>query len=558
MAVIRSAAAAMILAGFLTACATAPAEISEEPSPAVPAERTKFAETDVDEVPPVDIPPETGGERQDVGDSGLPSGESGITGQVPAEADSEVDPEADPDAVPNVNLPEPVPETASDKGKKPRSIPGLSPGSDLPLPRESGVSPVPALSPPADSPESSGDGPEEAALNIPDGTSGPENRTVSDDSAGGGESEPPPVNPLLVEDVPYREPAARKADPAPQPVPSESSAPPASTIPVPSGPIPEIRDPRAGPETPTVRQEPAAEPEGTEPLKSGNNGAAVGLELITPGEQAAAPSRWMESPGEFTVLLEGQGWVFRSDLSTPGSWRFLGRELDGQSTRFTFLFDEPGDWNLVFERQDLSSGGSERALRVVRVGGDGNPVVENGPLSRRDGASIPGDMPDSPAERTAAAREAADAGRSAEALGYWSKDADRDDRIGRDARAAIVEEAARTGSVGPLVTWLPEYIEDGADPAVLMAALRVLENQMGYDDSTALVVEELAGNTADPRRPEWLYRLARILEKPGESRDLDRSAALYRQVIEDWPLTEWRDLSEERLAWLERHYFRVR
>ena len=280
--------------------------------------------------------------------------------------------------------------------------------------------------------------------------------------------------------------------------------------------------------------------------------------LVDPEELAAAPSRWLGGPGEFSIVLDGQGWVFRSDLSTPGSWRFLSRERAGNGTRFNFLFEEPGSWSLIFERQDLSSGGSEQAVRIVRVGDEDGPVVENGPPVGDLTEAIPGTMPGDPDERAEAALLAARAGRPDEAMALWEKDAPRSDEAGRRARAALMEQAANTGAVIPLVTWLPRYLKDGADPDVLSSALDLLESQAGYSVQTRDILETLAGIDDDPRRPEWLYRLARRLEEPGEGRNMDRSAALYRQVVAQWPLTVWRDLSEERLIWLQRHYFRVR
>ena len=121
-----------------------------------------------------------------------------------------------------------------------------------------------------------------------------------------------------------------------------------------------------------------------------------------------------------------------------------------------------------------------------------------------------------------------------------------------------MENAADTGSIGPLVTWLPKYLGDKPDAETLAAALDAFEGQAGYESESLQILEELAEIDFGIRRPEWLYRLASYLEKPGPERNLDRSAVLYQEVISSWPLTVWRDLSEERLLWLQRHYFRVR
>ena len=296
---------------------------------------------------------------------------------------------------------------------------------------------------------------------------------------------------------------------------------------------------RAASESPPGRSDPEAPPDDNPP-------DAPVFSALAP----EAPERFLDEPGEFSVTLEGQSWVFRSDLSTPGSWRYLNRERAGDSTRFHFRFDETGSWNLVFDRQDLSGGGTERRVRQVKVGED------HGPLD----LAIPGKGPlyGDPGSRFDAARDAAAAGRYDEAFSLWEADAGRAGPEGARFREAIVREAAGVGATGPLVTWLGPYIEDGGDPDVLAAVLETLENKAGYDNRVISVLDALLDSDSGPRRPEWLFRLASHLEKPGELRDLDRAAELYREVVDGWPLSSWRDPAEERIIWIERHYFRIR
>lgn len=288
--------------------------------------------------------------------------------------------------------------------------------------------------------------------------------------------------------------------------------------------------------------------------------AAVGAEQpiqVSEADSAtseAATAHLMESPGELTITLESIGWIFRSDRSTPGTWRFLGREIIGDSTNFRFLFNEVGRWNFVFERQDISGGESEEVIREVAVSeGDGSirgsiSIATPNPNSDR--------LPSNADARYAAALSASEAGRADEAIKYYEQDASRNDSAGARARAALVETAAKSGAVGSLLTWIPRYLEENPKPEVLRAALEVFTGEAGYDAQSRAILEKLAESEND--YPEWPYRLALLLEKPGEERNLDRAARLYQEVINRWPLSEWRDRSEERLLWLQRHYFRVR
>ncbi len=335
-------------------------------------------------------------------------------------------------------------------------------------------------------------------------------------------------NPLLTEDRPYQPPNDTEL---------KTNQPPSD---IPAAELSQAAD------TPLIAPDAVSDPE-------------LDFSFNDPAVSAAAPSRLLESPGEFTISLEGSGWIFRSDRSSPGSWRFLERRIEGNSTAFRFIFTESGNWNLVFERQDLSSGGSENAVRNVMVGEDGGETfINNGPFPEPVDSPIPGIMPTDAASRNDAAITAADEGRIAEAMEYWEHDADRNDEAGIRARASLMEHAARSGSITALLTWLPEFLNDNPDPEILAEVLDVFEGQAGYEEPGKSVLEKLAETDEGLRRPEWLYRLAFYLEQPGENRDLDQSAAIYQEVITNWPLSNWRDKSEERLLWLQRHYFRVR
>ena len=338
-----------------------------------------------------------------------------------------------------------------------------------------------------------------------------------------------PQNPLLTEDQPYDFSTESTVN-APEPI--ESGTDEAL------GHTDKVSDTaETFSESPSVVRSPAASPGESE------------IQTRYPASSAEAPDRTIPEPGEISVILQGQGWVFRSDLSTPGPWRFLDRERDGDSTRFLFEFSDTGRWNLVFERQDLSSGGSERAVRIVGVGE--NHISSDEGLRGNGGES-------NGFAGIESAKEAAESGRIGEALELLEREASSHDEKGRRARAALMELAARSGSTAQLITWLPSYIEDGAEEDVLAQTVEILEKSAGYAGQRRLALESLAAMDESERTPEWLYKLASSLEKPGEGRDMDRAAELYRKVITDWPLSKWKDLSQERLSWLQRQYFRVR
>lgn len=268
----------------------------------------------------------------------------------------------------------------------------------------------------------------------------------------------------------------------------------------------------------------------------------------------SGPDQFMENPGEFSASLEGQGWVFRSDLSTPGGWRFLNRERRENASLFNFLFSEEGNWNLVFDRQDLADGGIERRVRKVHVGGGEAIDI----LEEQESIS-PEVMAENNVEQNEVnSQPAALSGQYLEALKRWETEAEDPTEVGVRAREAIVREAAKNGTTALLAAWLPRYLEDGADPEVLALSLKTLDDTDGYEDGVISILEELLRFESHGQGDEWLYRLASYLEKPGERRDLSRAVKLYQKLVESWPFSKWRESAEERLIWLNRHYFRLR
>ena len=337
-----------------------------------------------------------------------------------------------------------------------------------------------------------------------------------------------PVNPLKEPDIPLY-PSVPSADlQTPAEAPDSSAGNPA-------------------PETPPPGNTPSTSPVGTPPLSASPPPVppdpAPRVSPVQPGHpalSAEAPERHLDAPGTFTVTLKGQGWVFRSDLAEPGAWTYLEREREGDSTRFHFRVDRQGAWNLVFDRQDLSGGGVERTVRRIRAGGSNAPLTP---------------PHENPSPELDTPREAVAAGRFEDAFALWEENAGRSGPEGLAARENIVRQASLLGVMAPLVKWLNPYIQDGPDPLILETVLERLTNTVGYQKQSISVLEALL---ARERRDEWLYRLAFLLEQPGDRRDIDRAAQLYRELVESRTLSIWRDRAEKRISRLERHYYRVR
>ncbi len=425
----------------------------------------------------------------------------------------------------------PPPQKRAPSGKSGRRSPSQKPGAGAP--------------PRSDSPPSSGANP------LLDQASSSETVSPEAPPQGAPEGAPAPQKPGAQAPSASQAPREPQSSPKPKAPPRPSAGsrnpPEPKSSPRPQAPAPQ----KSGAGAPSA---PQASPKPREP-QSSPKPQADSLPFPVPDDMVAG--RQIDGPGEIVILLEGSGWVFRSDLSTPGNWRFLSRKREGQSTRFDYYFPDKGHWNLVFTRQNLSSGEDDAAVRKVQVG---PAPVDAGPPVPPSGAetAVSGEALTSAEKRYRAAQEASEAGNPRDAIALWEEDASSSGPAGRRARLAVVKEALAVSGPATLVKWLEPCIRDGAGPEVLAAALELLESQAGYPEATMTVLEALSRWDGHPDSPQWLYRLARKLEEPGENRNLDRALAIYRQIVNNWPFTRWRDLSEERILWLQQHYYRVR
>ena len=258
-------------------------------------------------------------------------------------------------------------------------------------------------------------------------------------------------------------------------------------------------------------------------------------------------------PGDdsVTLRLPGRGWVFRSDRTTSGGWRFLGRSTDDGDTLFEFRLEGNGPWGLVFERQDLSSGSAIRVTRNITRREDGGIDVET-PV---DGLSSADSTMMGSQENLEPTPVPSDSMMESESPSSLLSMASGTNAEAKVAREKLVQEAAATGDMETLDTWVPYYIQDGAKPEILNAAIAAYEKKGGQDEKILpLLAQQVSLNPG----PESLFALAQALMKVGPQRDLDQAAQLFRRILDEWPLSSWSDDSANQLDWLDRHYFRIR
>ncbi|MFW5684904.1 MAG: hypothetical protein ACOC1I_08630, partial [Spirochaetota bacterium] len=152
------------------------------------------------------------------------------------------------------------------------------------------------------------------------------------------------------------------------------------------------------------------------------------------------------------------------------------------------------------------------------------------------------------------------------ARAFWRALASSGSSRAPQARRALVELSLEHGGAGELAEALVLLDEAGeAGPDELARGALVLADA-GSQEAVPILARAVRGDRAGGEATrlvfasgdETLYELARFLERPGDQRDLRRSAAIYEHIVDDRPLSARWDDSRERLEFLQRHYFDVR
>lgn len=221
---------------------------------------------------------------------------------------------------------------------------------------------------------------------------------------------------------------------------------------------------------------------------------------------------------EFSVELPGTGWVYLGIGDGHDRVEFRRRSERENHSEFVFRVREPGEFRLRFQRQDAIRGEiQEHELRVtaseaLEDTGDATELAEI--ADAEDSAPDVFDAePEEPGER------------EPDGLALSKHD-------GLDAPRISEEELlARAGAA----------VEDDA----VGEAIRLYE-------------QYLSARNPGENRAEAHFTLGRLYERNSVYRNLRKSREHYTTVINDFPMSEHYSASQQRVRYLNRHFFEVR
>lgn len=271
----------------------------------------------------------------------------------------------------------------------------------------------------------------------------------------------------------------------------------------------------------TVSQAPSAESTPAPLQRADDEGAQAEEARDQTDEKAVGVS---STPDELRVVLPGAGWVYLGEENS-GDLEFLRKDIDQDgSTRFVFRNPQLGDYTLVFQKQDLSSGVLDEQ-RVTVSPGDLQPArtVEI-PAPVQSEGSTPGEQVST--EGYAADRQSDDSqlpGQSAGEPAETMTALEVPESI--EAAVAAAEQAAAAQRFGAAIDLLEAFVARQ-------------EQSRGLD--------------------EVYFRLGRLYEAPSDRRDMGRARGYYRHVVDGYPFSMLREDAEARVRYITRHFFQIR
>ena len=237
------------------------------------------------------------------------------------------------------------------------------------------------------------------------------------------------------------------------------------------------------------------------------------------------------------IPFDGSGWTYLGEKDGKDGVTYETRRFEGSGAVFVMLASKAGDYVLRFQRQDVLRGLTSTELIGASV--KNRPTVVASPQTAAGGeTALPGATPvEAPSAQAALVAPSAVAGAVSPAAG--SPAASPSDANAQSASAA--------SAVPPPDPNSPE--------GMLLAAKNELgagRVQSALDQLDRLLAKYPAGSD------EVFYTYALALEQNGPLKDIRRAYDLYKKVRDEYPESPFWDKANDRISYIERHYFEIR
>lgn len=439
-----------------------------------------------------------------------------------------------------------APNVASASAPPPPAAATVPPAPPVPAPAiaapaATGIQPEPSKSAPAS---------ERPEISLPRRSPLPENLIVAS------LHEPiPPIPARPASPAPANAAPALAASPAPTPTAAPKAvAPPAPAAPA-AAPVPAAKPPKPAPVKPALPPKttsPAAKVPEPEP-KNAASAQAIALDPAQ-ASQGAITRRMTAVVGtRFEVPFEGTGWTYLGEASAKSGIGYDSRRFAGSSLVFVLDPIMAGDYVLRFQRQDTLRGISYEDLVSVAVApkpaeispSPATPVAASSSAPAPNVALPPVAAATGTGPSAAAPGGVASAGAAATAALPTSASPATPTASGPAATQAGATTSYAAVPVSSLTT--PE-----AALAQARSAVAAGQAQGALDALDRLIALAPAGTD------EACLLYGQALELNGPTKDIKRAYTYYKRLRDDYPESAFWDAADERVSYIERHYFDIR
>lgn len=315
----------------------------------------------------------------------------------------------------------------------------------------------------------------------------------------------------------------------------------------------------------------------------------------------------VSSRSDVVIRLPGSGWIYVGREYGDGTVTLLAKRTAGGDDEFVLRFSDDGSYGLWFQQQNARTGQLTNERLQVEAVPDGLAAVSVAELSPPEprtaetagetaratretpAADVAAAGADYGAARalldsgdaTAALRafsetlsaypESGDellwtemagaahlAGNTPVAMEYWNKVASAGGALAGDARQRLFQVAAGGTDASALADAMDTLRTAGEVTVANVLTAAEAAERMGYTPGAIGYYQEVLRHGGARGTDEILFRLASLLEAPGDQRDLRRSLTLYERIVDEYPLSRYWNESSRRIEYIRRHFFDIR
>ncbi len=258
------------------------------------------------------------------------------------------------------------------------------------------------------------------------------------------------------------------------------------------------------------------------------------------------------------IGLKGRGWLYLGSVGQPNAVAFLEKTAGFDAEKFRFRNEKTGMVSLQFQRQDLQSGLTEKAVVVLTISPRSNSAVLPINSSIQNPTTGMQQQQNSPATSATGSFEpeyplvSAAAGNSQNRAGSnWNQTGPRSELGANSPETSAAQANLSVESTSALDAM--KVTGDAESMFSMAASWEKGKNAVPARDLYKRILKE---QTAYEKTDQVMFALAKLLENDAVVRDLQASRDLYVQLQNLYPYSSLVEPARERMRYLQRTFFR--